>query len=207
MTLQASGTISLMQVNQELGRGAFSTISLNVFNAGGADVVQTGTGNVTINQCSPSRPNGSAPTSMNEWYSYNHNASCGEVYPCNQDSGINAVGGTGIKTFYENFGYLFTSFSQAQQAFQGGTLGTNYSANINVVYNSNGGAYYGDTVEVGNIIRTEYGDGRKECGYQIWVSNSYNPPIGGVYADFYVLVTDVRGKVIEKLGPYGKFTP
>lgn len=76
MTLQASGTISLMQVNQELGRGAFSTISLNVFNAGGADVVQTGTGNVTINQCSPSRPNGSAPTSMNEWYSYNHNASC-----------------------------------------------------------------------------------------------------------------------------------
>lgn len=79
MTLQASGAISLMQVNQELGRGAFSTISLNVFNTGGVDVVQTGTGNVTINQCSPSRPNGTAPTSMSEWYNYNHNASCGEV--------------------------------------------------------------------------------------------------------------------------------
>ena len=79
MTLQASGAISLMQVNQELGRGAFSTISLNVFNAGGVDVVQTGTGNVTINQCSPSRPNGTAPTSMSEWYNYDHNASCGEV--------------------------------------------------------------------------------------------------------------------------------
>jgi hypothetical protein len=79
MTLQASGAISLMQVNQELGRGAFSTISLNVFNTGGVDVVQTGTGNVTINQCSPSRPNGTAPTSMSEWYNYDHNASCGEV--------------------------------------------------------------------------------------------------------------------------------
>jgi len=174
MTLQASGTISLMQVNQELGRGAFSTISLNVFNAGGADVVQTGTGNVTINQCSPSRPNGSAPTSMNEWYSYNHNASCGDPYPCSENSGIVVVGtGGNSNILWDNAGKPFDTY---QQAYDSAINGVGGVFNFYGIWYPNGTAspdWPNDTVWInGYIVRNLFPnydtDPRlmgKRCGY------------------------------------------
>ena len=68
MTMPASGTISMSQINTELGRSSTATISLDTAENGGY---------ATINTASSSRPNGSNPASMSEWYSYNHNASSG----------------------------------------------------------------------------------------------------------------------------------
>jgi hypothetical protein len=68
MALQGSGSISMSQINSELGRSSTSTISL--------DSAENGS-YATINTCSSSRPSSSNPASMSEWYSYNHTASCG----------------------------------------------------------------------------------------------------------------------------------
>lgn len=65
MALQSSGPISLSQINLELGRSSTSTISLSL--------AETGT-YAMINQASPSRPSGTTPSSLSEWYSYNHSA-------------------------------------------------------------------------------------------------------------------------------------
>lgn len=77
MALQTSGLISMAQINQELGRSSTGQISLNVYSSNGVAVVQVGTGTVNINQCSTLRPNTTAPTSITEWYGYNHTAICG----------------------------------------------------------------------------------------------------------------------------------
>ena len=66
MTMPASGTISMSQINTELGRSSTAQISLNTAEDGGY---------ATINTNSSSRPSSSNPASMSEWYSYNHNAS------------------------------------------------------------------------------------------------------------------------------------
>jgi hypothetical protein len=67
MTLPAAyATISMGDINVELGRSRTSTISLNTAENGGY---------VTINTNSTSRPSSSDPASISEWYSYNHNAS------------------------------------------------------------------------------------------------------------------------------------
>lgn len=186
MTLQASGTISLMQVNQELGRGAFSTISLNVFNTGGVTVVQTGAGNVTINQCSPSRPNGSAPTSMNEWYNYNHNASCGDPYPCSVNSNITTSGAGYSTLIYDNYGFLWTSESLARAARGSGA----YQFNVYAGYDSSGNTLGGTSVIVGNILKNNsVSDGRNRCGYILWSDNT----------QMWILALDKSGQIIEKV--------
>jgi hypothetical protein len=56
-------SISLSQINVELGRSATSSISLD-----GAENGSYG----AINTNSPSRPSGSNPASMYEWYEYDH---------------------------------------------------------------------------------------------------------------------------------------
>lgn len=66
MTMPASGTIRMSQINSELGRSSTAQISLNTAEDGGY---------ATINTNSSSRPSSSNPASMSEWYSYNHNAS------------------------------------------------------------------------------------------------------------------------------------
>jgi len=68
MTMPSSGTIRMSQINTELGRSSTATISLDTAENGGY---------ATINTASSSRPNGSNPASMSEWYSYNHSASSG----------------------------------------------------------------------------------------------------------------------------------
>ena len=67
MTLPASGSsISMSQINTELGRSSTATISL--------DDAESGV-YATINTASPSYPNNARPAAMSEWYSYNHSAS------------------------------------------------------------------------------------------------------------------------------------
>lgn len=65
MTLPASGAISFYDINIELGRSGTATI--------GIDEAENGTYG-TIQKCSLPRPNPTNPASINEWYSYNHNA-------------------------------------------------------------------------------------------------------------------------------------
>ena len=65
MTLPASGTITLGQINTELGRSSSATISLKDASTGVYGAINTN---------STYRPNASAPYSVSEWYCYNHNA-------------------------------------------------------------------------------------------------------------------------------------
>jgi hypothetical protein len=70
MALQYSGSISMGQINVELGRGASVPISL--------DAAENGTYS-TINLNSANRPSPSNPASMSEWYGYNHSAAAPSV--------------------------------------------------------------------------------------------------------------------------------
>ena len=62
-----TGTVSMSQLNTELGRASNSTITLN--NA------ENGT-YAAINACSPSRPSSTDPATISEWKSYNHSFAC-----------------------------------------------------------------------------------------------------------------------------------
>lgn len=73
MALPSSGQISMSQINTELGRSATALISLNTAESGGYGA---------INQCSPSRPNGFTPDTMDEWHGYNHTINCCGGNPC-----------------------------------------------------------------------------------------------------------------------------
>lgn len=63
--MPTSGTIRMSQINIELGRSSATQISLDIAENGGYAI---------INTASSSRPNGTNPARMSEWYSYNHNA-------------------------------------------------------------------------------------------------------------------------------------
>jgi len=73
MTLPAAyATISLGDINVELGRSRTSNISLDTAENGGY-------GAININ--SPSYPASGNPASISEWYSYNHNATAPDTTP------------------------------------------------------------------------------------------------------------------------------
>jgi hypothetical protein len=63
MALPSSGTISMGDINVELGRERTSTISL--------DAAENGS-YVTINQKSISKPSDANPATISEWHGYNH---------------------------------------------------------------------------------------------------------------------------------------
>lgn len=198
MTLQASGTISLAQVNAELGRASNAQISLNVYSAGGTAVVQTGGTTVNINQCSPSRPNTSAPTSMNEWYSYDHNAICGgtPTYPCNINSGIVAIGSGGNSgILYDKAGKPFDTYTEIYNAI---VSSSGYVFNFYGIYNSDGSpAPSTNTIwPIGMIVRNQFAtydtDPRfmgKRCGY-VFQQDGYN---------YYIYALDAVGQIIERI--------
>jgi len=60
-------SISLSQINTELGRSANAQIGVNLAENGSY---------VAINKCSPYRPYAPNPAKFSEWYKYNHNATC-----------------------------------------------------------------------------------------------------------------------------------
>ena len=67
MTLPAAyATMSMGDINVELGRSRTAEISLDTAENGGYGA---------INQASSSKPSASNPAAVSEWYSYNHNAS------------------------------------------------------------------------------------------------------------------------------------
>lgn len=68
MALPSTGSISMSQINTELGRAAGTNISLNTAEDGGY---------AAINQKSVAKPSSANPASMSEWRGYNHG--CGQV--------------------------------------------------------------------------------------------------------------------------------
>ena len=65
MALQGSGQISFADINTELGRTSSLEIGINEAEGGTYGA---------INQASTSKPDGSTPNAINEWYSYDHSA-------------------------------------------------------------------------------------------------------------------------------------
>ena len=71
MTLPPSGQISFYDINIELGRSGTAQIGIDEAESGGYGA---------INECASPFPADSRPAAINEWYSYNHNATSTQVY-------------------------------------------------------------------------------------------------------------------------------
>ena len=84
MALQASGQIKASEINTELGRTSSAEHSFNSAHTGGY---------ATINTSSASYPDGFAPATMSEWYSYDH----GSAAPYSNDSYIRFDRGDALK--------------------------------------------------------------------------------------------------------------
>jgi len=197
--LQSSGQISMSQINTELGRASNGQISLNVYSASGTAVVQTGGTTVNINQCSALRPDTSAPTSMNEWYSYDHSASCGggELYPCNVNSGITTTGnGTSLIIHQSNYlityngvsSYWFLTEAAARYADANG------GATFNPIHHYDGSGNttlpFGTQPQIGHfIINLDGSPSWRKCGFCLYYTGSQK----------YVLALDASGMIIEKI--------
>ncbi len=141
MALQGSGIIRASQINAELGRSSSAAISLDTAENGGY---------VTINSCSPSRPNSSNPASMSEWYSYNHAFAC-----CNAPSISSVNAGTNSLTVnfstsncsavhleYSTNGSSWTTQTtgcSSPQTISGLASGTSYIVRMRITCTSTGG--------------------------------------------------------------------
>lgn len=124
MALQASGAISMSQINTELQRSATATISLDTAEDGGYGA---------INQSSSSRPSSSNPASMSEWYGYNHTASsqCPLISPSN-------IAKTSVQISFSYFGQICCNSVEIGYSTNGGASYTtiNGSCNsVNYIYN------------------------------------------------------------------------
>ena len=97
MTLPASGSsISMSQINTELGRSSTATISLDTAENGGYGA---------INTCASPFPLGANAASMSEWFSYNHSAACGNSAYAMTDGGISLAQGM---LYSDTFSYSST---------------------------------------------------------------------------------------------------
>lgn len=67
MALQGSGSISMSQINTELGRSSTASISLDTAENGGYGAIQ---------QCQRPYPLAANSAKMSEWFGYNHSATC-----------------------------------------------------------------------------------------------------------------------------------
>jgi hypothetical protein len=95
-----TGSVSMSQINTELGRAAGNTISL--------DSAENGS-YAAINQCSPSRPSSDNPASISEWRGYNHSFAC-----CNAPSisaGNTATNSLGVAISYSNCSTMHIEYS------------------------------------------------------------------------------------------------
>ena len=85
MALQSSGQISFADINTELGRTSSLEIGINEAEGGTYGA---------INQASTSKPDGSTPNAINEWYSYNHSAAYNTFNVSLGASNVGACAGT-----------------------------------------------------------------------------------------------------------------
>jgi len=138
MALPSSGQISMSQINTELGRSATALISLNTAESGGYGA---------INQCSPSRPNGFTPDTMDEWHGYNHTINCCGGNPCYFHTGwafagdcTTACAGPFTFTFYSCCATISTACAiNSQSNCSGYTPAiSGYLSNGTVCYTVNG---------------------------------------------------------------------
>ena len=138
MPLPSSGQISMSQINTELGRSATALISLNTAESGGYGA---------INQCSPSRPNGFTPNTMDEWHGYNHTINCCGGNPCYFHTGwafagdcATACAGPFTFTFYSCCATISTFCSINSQSNCSGYSPpiSGYLSNGSVCYTVNG---------------------------------------------------------------------
>lgn len=84
MALPTSGSISMDQITNELGKPRINGASISLYKASIGEIS-------TINNNSPSKPNGIAPHSMSEFRGYNHTAA---------SSGGGSSGGGTVNTGY-----------------------------------------------------------------------------------------------------------
>lgn len=91
MALPSTGSISMSQINGELGRELAAQISLDTAENGGY---------AAINTCGSPYPSSGNPASMSEWRGYNHTAQCCPAYGTYQFSscGISCLDGDTLIT-------------------------------------------------------------------------------------------------------------
>ncbi len=155
MALQASGAIKFSEVNTELDRSATATHSLKDGQTGTYDAINTV--NLAAN-----RPNGSAPHSMSEWYSYDTDAALPTI---SSFSGATHSSSTGFVTLTWSIatnGYTITDFklyhNETQSSDPPGIAGSVISTSNDGSQNHNAGSgdwdYYAITVS--NAFGTTY---------------------------------------------------
>lgn len=129
MTLPAAyATISMGDINVELGRARTSSISLNTAEDGGYGAINTN---------SSSRPSASDPAALSEWYSYNHSAAPARSISF---SNYTSLGYTGSVSGTVTIVGTYTFQAAAALYYGGGTVSANININGNTRFASRGGA-------------------------------------------------------------------
>lgn len=112
-------SISLSQINTELGRSPSAQVSLNTAEDGGY---------VAINQCSVYKPLAASPVKFSEWYRYNHSAICGVYVTVN----IYAPGSSGSVNITRN-GTEVVNTTVSTTGFIAGTISDSIVVNTTAV--------------------------------------------------------------------------
>lgn len=136
MALPSTGSISMSQINTELGRSSTAQISL--------DSAENGS-YASINQCANSVPSSTNPAAMSEWRGYAQNANCPQIYVTqNQDNGDSNIrlyiydrNGNAVLSDYWIWDNFFTS---NLASYLGITIGGGYTVQM-YTYNWSGSTW------------------------------------------------------------------
>lgn len=166
MAVPASGPLSLRGIRREVSYSNY-TQPVSILNISLSDV-STGV-NGTLNTSSSSRPDGSAPHKMSEWYGYDHDASiataptvstglCGWDSTNNDIDAVGSVSSDGGSTITER-GFVYSTTNppttSSGKTTVSGTTGT-MSANLPAIQFSSSYNMYVRAYAI-NSIGTSYG--------------------------------------------------